>query len=302
MSTPMILLFALIAAGGAALTVNALAPRRARVQLLQADDRPLADRLLTTFFVPAAQRLARIGRRDMQAQQTDLAARLAQAAYPPPFTSPENVLGYQLLTAAIFAGMVGLFGLVLSLLVGAGALGFVLPLALGVGALGFVMPQKTINNAIAQRQEQLTLDAASTLDRLAIYVAAGYALPVSLRDLAQRPGGAWIAEMRQIAGEYAVTGDFPAALDHAGERNGRLPEIVRVTERLKAAYEMGGGGIAQTLRRMSQDARIRIRLILTERGYKNAVMMVIPAFFAIIAIALILIAPGAVQMMQVLGG
>jgi len=298
----MILLFALIAAGGAVLTVNALAPRRARVQLLQADTRPLADRLLTTFFVPAAQRLSRIGRRDMQAQQTDLATRLAQAAYPSPFTSPENVLGYQLFTAAIFAGMVGLFGLVLSLLVGAGALGFVLPLALGVGALGFVMPQKTINNTIAQRQEQLTLDAASTLDRLAIYVAAGYALPVSLRDLAQRPGGAWIAEMRQIAGEYAVTGDFPAALDHAGERNGRLPEIVRVTERLKAAYEMGGGGIAQTLRRMSQDARIRIRLILTERGYKNAVMMVIPAFFAIIAIALILIAPGAVQMMQVLGG
>jgi hypothetical protein len=52
---------------------------------------------------------------------------------------------------------------------------------------------------------------------------------------------------------------------------------------------------------MASDARKRIELLITERGYKNAVLMVIPTFFALIAITLILIAPGAVMMAQSLG-
>ena len=107
-----------------------------------------------------------------------------------------------------------------------------------------------------------------------------------------------MAVFRQIAADYAVNGDFDAALSNVNEKNGRLPAIVRVTERLRAAYEMGGGGVAQALRRMAADARVRIKLVITERGYKNAVMMVVPAFFAIIATIIILIAPGAVRMLS----
>jgi hypothetical protein len=52
---------------------------------------------------------------------------------------------------------------------------------------------------------------------------------------------------------------------------------------------------------MANDARINLRLLITERGYKNAVLMVIPAFFAIIAIVLILIGPSAVRMVSAFG-
>lgn len=295
------LLLGFLAAGGVLLIVSATQKARPRVQLTAPDERPFLDRMLETLCVPAAKRVARLGRHDWPEQRQKLAVRIAQAGYPPPFTTPESVLSYRLFTATIFAGLVGLCGLILSL-VSAGFGAIALPLAAGAGVLGWFMPDQVMSNAIKERQEQLTLDAASTLDRLAIYVAAGYALPMALRLLSERPGGAWVAEMRAIASDYAVTGDFPGALDKAAERCGRLPEIVRVTERLKAAYEMGGGGIVESLRRMAKDARHRIKILLTERGYKNAVLMVIPAFFAIVAIALVLIAPGGVQMLQVLGG
>jgi len=295
------LLLGFIAAGGVLLIVSATQKARPRVRLTDADERPFLDRTLETLFVPASKRVAGLGRHDWAEQRQKLAVRIAQAGYPPPFTTPESVLGYRLFTAAIFAGLVGVFGLILSLIsTGFGAIA--LPLAVGAGVLGWFLPNQVISNAIQERQEQLTLDAASTLDRLAIYVAAGYALPMALRLLSERPGGAWVAEMRAIASDYAVTGNFAGALDKAAERCGRLSEIVRGTERLKSAHEMGGGGIVESLRRMSQDARHRIKILLTERGYKNAVLMVIPAFFAIVAIALVLIAPGGMQMLQVLGG
>ena len=296
------ILLGLMAAGGVLLFLSAFQQVRPRVRLADTDERPLLARWMSSLFVPAGKRVASFSRRGWeQEQRADLQQRLAQAGYPPPFTSAESVLGYRMFSAALFAGMVGGLGLLLALL-GSGRGAIALPLSLAAGLLGWFMPGRVIANALQTRREQLMLDAASTLDRLAIYVAAGYALPVALRDLAERPGGAWIAELRAIASDYAVTGNFPGALESAGARCGRLPEIIRVTERLNSAYEMGGGGIVESLRRMSNDARIRIKLLLTERGYKNAVLMVLPAFFAIIAITLILIAPGGAQMLQVLGG
>ncbi|MDR7427991.1 MAG: type II secretion system F family protein [Armatimonadota bacterium] len=287
---------AVMAAVGVFLVVDALAPRRPRVRLTAPDPRPLGQRLMEAFFAPAAERVAALGRGDLGPKKADLSVRLARAGYPPPFSSPEAVIAYRLFTAVLFAALGGAF----ALLVGLGAAA--LPMMLGLAALGWLVPDRAIANAERERREQLILDAASALDRLAIYVAAGHALPAAVRSMAERPGGAWVAELRKIAADYAVTGDFPGALEQAIERNGRLPEIARVCERLRAAYEMGGGGVAQSLRRMAQDARHTIRLLIAERGYRNAVYMVIPAFFAIIAIAVILIGPGAVRMLAVLGG
>ena len=206
------------------------------------------------------------------------------------------MLARRLFTAVLFAVFSGVF----ALLVGMGALSLVL--MAGLAALGWALPDRIIAQARQKRVEQLTLDAASTLDRLAIYVAAGSALPAAIRSLAERPGGAWVGEFRKAASEYAVTGNFQHSLEHVVEESGRLPEIARVCERLRAAYSMGGGGIADALRRMAADARVSIRLLITERGYKNAVMMVIPAFLAIVAATIILISPGATRMVGVLQG
>lgn len=296
------LVLAFSAGLGVFMVVQSLGARRPRVRLLAEDERPFLQRAVETFLSPAAARVSAIsGRANVEALRADLARRLARAGYPPPFTSPEAVMGYRLFTALLFAAMGGIFGLVVGL--GATALA----VAAGLGALGWVTPDRVIAGAEKARVEQLILDGATTLDRLAIYVAAGNALPSAVISLAERPGGAWVAEFRRVAAAYLTgrggsSGSFAAALEEAVERSGRLPEIARVCERLRAASEMGGGGVAETLRRMAADARTRIRLRITERGYQNAVLMVIPAFLAIIAISLVLLGPGMMRMLGVLGG
>lgn len=292
----MTLPLALIAAFGVFMFVDALRPRAPRVKLTAPDDRSMTQRLLDTLFAPAAERVLTLGRVDLRAHKTDLAKRLARANYPTPFTGPEVVMSYRLFTAILFA----LFGGVFGLIVGLDAATF--PLMLVLAVFGWAMPDRSIANAERDRKEQLMLDAASTMDRLAIFVAAGSALPMAIRSVAERPGGAWVGECRKFAAYYATDGDFDVAADKVLERSGRLPEIVRVFERLKAANEMGGGGTGKALRQMAADARLSARNVIAERGYKNAVLMVIPAFFAIIAIMIILVAPGAVKMISVIGG
>jgi pilus assembly protein TadC len=292
----MTLPFAFMAAFGVFLFYDAIRPRPLRVRLTESDRRPLTQRLIDSLFAPAAERVMSIGRTNLADHKATLAVKLARAGYPSSFTTPEAVMGYRLFTAILFAVFGGIFALIIGL--GSAAL-FIMA---GLGFFGWGMPDRVIANAERERKEQLTLDAASTMDRLAIFVASGNALPAAIRSLAERPGGAWVGEFRKVAASYAISGDFQASMDDVDKRGGHLPEIAKVFDRLKAAYEMGGGGTGKSLRQMANDARIAIRMLITERGYKNAIYMVIPAFFAIVAIAVILIAPGAVRMVGVLGG
>jgi len=290
-------LFAALSFIGILLAFDALRPRPPRVRLTSAPEGPLLQRLMDSFFAPAAMRVASIGRGNVAQMKKDLEIKLKRAGYPPPFTKPEDVFAQKLFTA----GLMVVIGSGLFLLLGLGAASPLIAIILAF--LGWKLPDNAIRAAEQRRREALTMDAASILDRLAIHVAAGNPLPSAVRNIAEAPGkGEWLSEMRKIAADYAVTGDFVGALDNAVERNGGLPEIARVCDRLKAAYEMGGGKTSQALRQMAQEARVSIRLLVAERGYRNAVLMVIPAFLAIIAIAMILLGPGAVKMFAALGG
>lgn len=293
----MTLPLAFLTALGLFVFIDGLRPRAPRITLTAPDTRPFTSRLLDTLFLPAAERLLRLSRVDLGTHRIDLSVRLARANYPSPFTTPDLVLAYRLFTALIFALFGGLFGL----LIGLG--GATLAAMVGLGLAGWGMPDRVIANAIKDRREQLMLDAAATMDRLAIHVAAGSALPMAIRHVSDRPGGEWVATFRQVAARYAASnGDFEQSADDVMDSSGRFPEIVRVLERLKAAKEMGGGGTGKALRQMASDARLSAKLVIAERGYQNAVLMVIPAFFAIIAIMIILVAPGAVRMASVIGG
>ncbi len=290
-------MFAFMAGVGVFAVVTAVGPRPVRVRLLDEDRRPFLDRLMDAIFVPTARRvMTATGRTDMDASLRGMERKLAQAGHPHPFVDAESVFSRRLFTAIIFA----VFGGVFALLVGMGTNS--LFLTIGLAVFGWSLPDRIITGARKERVEQLTLDAASTLDRLAIFVAAGYALPVAIRMLAERPGGAWVGEFRKVASQYAVSANFAGSLDHVVTESGRLPEITRVAERLRAAHGMGGGGVSEALRRMAADARIRIGNVITERGYQNAVLMVIPAFLAIVAATIIIIGPGAVRMVGVMQG
>lgn len=290
------IVLAVIAGVGVYAVSDALTPPRPRLRLTEPDQRPLFQRLLDSFFGPAAERVITIGRGDVKQIKHDLAQRLARANYPQPLTSPERVLAYQLFIAFVF-GILGELAGINGEMGGTGLL-----VALALAAVGWMVPLQVIKNAEQARREQLMLDAASTMDRLASFVAAGNTLRAAVRSIAERPGGAWVGEFRHIASTIAVSGSFEAALDEAMEKSGRLPEIVRVCERLRAAHEMGGGGVIRALRQMAADARTNVKNLITKRGYENAAWMIAPAFLAILATAMLLIAPGAAKMMMALSG
>ena len=289
----MAILLALIGAIGAWLLVDGLWPRPIRVTLGAPDERPASQRLLETFVASAAERVMVIGGRVNLAQhKADLAQLLAQANYPQNLTTPEAVLANRLLMASVLALFGAIFGLLLDL-------GPVIAVtALGLGLLGWQLPDRVINGAIHERVEQLQLDAASVMDRLAVHTAAGTPLPMAIITIADRPGGEWVAVFRQIAAIYAAgykkkisSGDFNSACDFAIQSSGRLPEIMRIVERLKAAGEMGGGTSA-ALRQMAQDARINARVVVAERGSRNTTLMILPGFFAILGAVIVLMGPG----------
>ena len=266
MPLTIMIVLAVVAFVGVTMVSDALTPPRPRVHLADADQRPLLQRTLDTFLTPAAQRVVTIGRGDVKQIRLDMATRLARANYPSPFSDPETgpdmVMGYQLLVAVVFAVLGGLFGLSYGL----GSASLIVVIALAVA--GWFVPLRVIRSAENARREQLMLDAASTMDRLASFVAAGNTLPAAVRSLAERPGGAWVAEFRKIASAYAVGGDFGKALDEAMEKSGRMPEIVKVCERLKAAHEMSGGGVIRTLRQMAADARVNVKNLITSAATK----------------------------------
>ena len=236
-------LFALLAGVGVFLFVEALGSRPVRVQLAEADQRPFAQRMTDMFFTPVTRRIMGIGGRvDLDEKRKTLALRLARAGYPPPLTTPDAVLGYKLLTSILFVAFGGAF------VVMSGWGQIALPLILGMAVFGWTLPDKILADAEKERIEQLTLDAASTLDRLAIYVAAGNALPAAVRSLSERPGGAWVAVFRGIAADYAVNGEFPEALSRAAEGSGRLPEILGSPSGFAPPTRWGwrcGPGVAQ---------------------------------------------------------
>lgn len=292
MNMTLTLPFALMAGLGAFLFVDALRPRRKRVQLNAPDERPLMSRLLEAFFTPAAERVLQVRRADLTVLRTDLLVRLKRANYPSPYLTIDAVLGYRVFMAVLLAALGAIGGVLLGL--GPG----VFVVMAGMVVVGWLTPDKALSSAETERIEQLNLDAASTLDRLAIHVSAGSALPMAVREVAEQPGGAWVAELRHLASAYAIGGDFAAAADEVMDRCGRLPAIVRVLERLKAASEMGGGGTAKALRQMAHDARETIKILLTERGYRNTTLMVIPAGLAILAVIIVLLAPGMARLLN----
>jgi hypothetical protein len=283
---------AFLASLGVFLFTDALRPRRPRVQLTAPDERPLLQRLLAAFFAPATERVLTVRHVDLNALRADLLMRLQRANYPPPYRTVEAVLSYRMFLALFLAIAGGVAGWLLDL--GAST---VIVMS-GLAVVGWLTPDRALASAEHERVEQLTLDAAATLDRLAIHVSAGSALSMAIQEVSEQPGGAWIVELRQLASAYAIGGDFGQAADEVMLGSGRLSTIVRVLERLKAASEMGGGGTAKALRQMAHDARETIKLLLTERGYRNTTLMVIPASLAVLAVIIVLLAPGMARLLS----
>ncbi len=255
--------------------------------------RPLVDRL---FGAWAEGLLQRRNAPDIETrlQQAGLWQR-AGALYP----DVRTFYAYCLASATLLAGL-GLGGGLLLALLGELPLTLAVGLAVGLGALGGFLPVGDLRSQIAHRDDRMVADMASALDRLANFLAAGYPLPYAIHELAQRPGGVFVAELREVAAHYDVSGDLVAGVEALLETNGHLPPLLPFATLLKTATRLGGG-VSEALRALAAELRAELTQRITARGYRNTVLMIVPAFFAILATLLVLAAPGALRAFASLG-
>jgi pilus assembly protein TadC len=255
--------------------------------------RPLVDRL---FGVLAEDLLRRRNQADVETRirqaglwQRAGAPRTAGALYP----DTRTFYAYKLAGATLLA-VVGLgFGTVLAH-IGDLSPAVSLGVGLGTGALGLFLPDLDLKSKVARRDDQIIADMASALDRLANFLAAGYPLPHAIHHLAERPGGVFVAELRHVAAQYDVSGDLVSGIEALLEDNGHLPPLIPFASLVRSATRLGGG-VGASLRALAEELRTELIQRITARGYRNTVLMIVPAFFAIVATLLVLAAPGAMR-------
>jgi len=176
-----------------------------------------------------------------------------------------------------------------------------LPFGLLLAPLGLLMPQAEVEKAIRNRDDGLVVDQATALERLANFVVAGQPLPQAILVFSERPGGAFVAWLRQVAAEYSRRGDLSEAVEQAMEANGSPGVLVSFATLVRRHVRMGGGA-SEGLRRMAREMREETKRRIIKRGYRNTILMVVPAGLAILASMLVLAAPGVARLVQNFAG
>ena len=184
--------------------------------------------------------------------------------------------------------MLFLVGLFNAIMIGPGFL----PVALGLGVLGLYLPDFHLRQLVQKRREMVRTEMAFVLHRLAIQVAAGQALPQSLEQIALKPGGPFIQELRQVSTDISTGHTLTEALDGLAKRAAGIDEVRRFVDLLERAQQMGSP-IADALTSMGRIMQDRVQQDVEARGMAASVQMVLPVGCLILpAIAIVVMGPG----------
>jgi len=294
MSGP-VLFLALLAAGGAFLLVDGvvgLIPRPRRVRGLQAGAEARGygegrERVSVLAGVPLLDRLLSPLLEDVgwggQKRRDEIADKLRRSGW-----KYASVADYYA-TKVILAGMFFTGGAAFLAITGVWAL-FWAPL--GLGLLGFFIPDREIQTAIDERRRQVTTEMALTLDRLALLLKAGIALPEAIGVLTEAPGGPFIAALRRVGRQIGAGGyrEIDRALDDFMADLPEDPEVVRFVNRLKLGFQ--GTPVSESL--LVQAERLRAKLssrLLGEGLEAGPRLSTVGAFFMLVPLALIILGP-----------
>jgi tight adherence protein C len=184
--------------------------------------------------------------------------------------------------------MLFLVGLFNAIAIGPGFL----PVALGLGILGLYLPDFHLRQLIQKRREMIRTEMAFVLHRLAIQVAAGQALPQALEQIALKPGGPFVQELRQVSTDISTGHTLTEALDGFAERAAGIDEVRRFVDLLERAQQLGSP-IADALTSMGRIMQDRVQQDIEARGMAASVQMVLPIGCLILpAIGIVVMGPG----------
>ncbi len=261
-----------------------VANSRQRVQLRNGEEEhvqisPLLDRSLGPLLEGAGHLLIVLLRREDKDREL-----IAAAGYPPRYRTVYNLYAWKVLIAVMLF-LVGLFN---ALLIGPGFLA----VALGMGILGLYLPDFHLRQLVQKRRELVRTEMAFVLHRLAIQVAAGQALPQALEQIALKPGGPFVRELREVSSDISTGRSLNEALDRLAARTAGIDEVRRFVNLLQRAQQLGSP-IAEALTSMGRILQERVQQDIEARGMAASVQMVLPVGCLILpAIGLVVIGPG----------
>jgi tight adherence protein C len=209
---------------------------------------------------------------------------IAAAGYPPRYRTVYNFYAWKVFIAVMLF-LVGIFN---AILIGPGFL----PVALGLGVLGLYLPDFHIRQLVQRRREMVRTEMAFVLHRLAIQVAAGQALPLALEQIASKPGGPFIQELKQVLSDISTGRPLTEALDGLAERAAGIDDVRRFVDLLKRAQQLGSP-IADALTSMGRIMQERVQQDVEAKGMAASVQMVLPVGCLILpAIGIVVMGPG----------
>ncbi len=185
---------------------------------------------------------------------------------------PAQLLGAQVLCAAV--------ALVLVV-----AITKTVAVAVCFGAFGFFLPVVVVRRLRRRRQVALREIWPEAIDNLASAVRAGLSLPEGLSALALRGPSELRPPFARFAAAYRASGRFAPCLN-ALKDDLADPVGDRVCETMRVAREVGGSDLATVLRTLSEllraDARTRAELETRQGWVVNAARLAVAAPWAVL--------------------
>jgi tight adherence protein C len=170
-------------------------------------------------------------------------------------------------------GVLGIVGLVLGMLLGAGSAASLMlaPLA---GTVGFVAPDFFVSSRARTRREQIRVALPNALDLLAVSVEAGLGFDGAIAKLTEQTDGPLAEEFALTLSEMRIGESRPEALKRLAERVG-APEMGAFTRAILQADQFGIS-LGRILRVQATDTRLRRQAAAEERAMKAPIKMLFP--------------------------
>jgi Flp pilus assembly protein TadB len=215
-----------------------------------------------------------------------------------PFWNVETLWGEKIFGALLFSTIGTIvfvfFAAFISLVTGA-PLTILIGLAVGFGLVfgyfSFRSPDNLLASAAARRQRELTLEMGYRIPELRADVLAGYTVQRAIRNLAVRPGGPFVEELRRAVNILDITKDDTQAMDQLIDRNDGNELLAEFANSIKMVSRQGGQ-INPILNVLADQAQQHLHLSIQSQSRKNLQEMTRPiGISSLVVTSLLIIIP-----------
>lgn len=198
--------------------------------------------------------------------------------------------------AAIGAGI----GLLLALLLRAGAFNLILSTAL-TAAIGAMLPRLQLSGAIRRKQREVETQLPGALEMLAASAGAGLSIERSIELVSERTDGTISREFGRIVSDIVKYGYTTSeAMRRFGARN-PIPSVTMFVAAVTQALGQGSS-IGDVLRGQAEIARNNHFQKLEEQANKIPVKMIVPlVLFILPGVLIVSLAPTFIQLAATIG-